>query len=90
MIRSYIRQVGRIEEDRVEIELDSETLEEVSVEEVSSYEGSLSKLWERARILRAERGTLKQYALIEFDMLNDIRVNASALSITVSRAVAVL
>lgn len=73
----------KVEEDRVEIELDSETSEELSVEEDIELRGILAKaLGKDVPVRYTGRGAwyLKDYALIEVDTLElkDIKVNTDA------------
>ena len=85
----------KVEEDRVEIELDSETSEELSVEEDIELRGVLAKaLGDNVPVRYTGRGAeyLKDYALIEVDTLElkDIKVNTDAFvstHVTVNRLV---
>jgi PhzF family phenazine biosynthesis protein len=73
----------KVEEDHVEIELDSETSEELSVEEDIELRGVLAKaLGKNVPVRYTGRGAghLKQYALVEVDTLElkNIKVNTDA------------
>jgi PhzF family phenazine biosynthesis protein len=73
----------KVEEDRIEIELDSETSEELPVEEDIALRGVLANALSKnipVRYTGRGAGHLKQYALIEVDTLElkNIKVNAEA------------
>lgn len=73
----------KVEEDRIEIDLDSETSEELSIEEDIKIRGILAKaLGKNVTVKYTGRGAghLKQYALIEVDTLElkNIEVNTDA------------
>lgn len=73
----------KVEEDRIEIDLDSETSEELSVEEDIQIRGVLTKaLGKNVPVKYTGRGAghLKQYALIEVDTLElkNVKVNTDA------------
>ena len=73
----------KVEEDCVEIELDSETSEGLSVEEDIELQGVLAKALGKdvpVRYTGRGAGDLKDYALIEVDTLElkDIKVNTDA------------
>jgi PhzF family phenazine biosynthesis protein len=73
----------KVEEDRIEIDLDSETSEELSIEEDIKIRGVLAKaLGKNVPVKYTGRGAghLKQYALIEVDTLElkDVKVNTDA------------
>lgn len=73
----------KVEGDRIEIDLDSETSEELSIEEDNKIRGVLAKaLGENVLVKYTGRGVghLKQYALIEVDTLElkNVKVNTDA------------
>jgi PhzF family phenazine biosynthesis protein len=73
----------KVEEDRIEIELDSETSEELSAEEDIELRGVLAKALGKnvpVRYTGCGAGHLKDYALIEVDTLElkNIKVNTDA------------
>lgn len=73
----------KVEEDRIEIDLDSETSEELSIEEDIKIRGVLAKaLGKNVPVKYTGRGAghLKQYALIEVDTLElkNVKVNTDA------------
>ena len=71
----------KVEEDHIEIELDSETSEELTVEEDIALRGTLAKaLGKNVTVRYTGAGHLKKYALIEVDTLElkNIKVNTDA------------
>jgi PhzF family phenazine biosynthesis protein len=71
----------KVEEDRIEIELDSETSEELTVEEDIALRGTLAKaLGKNVTVRYTGAGHLKNYALVEVDTLElkNIKVNTNA------------
>jgi Phenazine biosynthesis-like protein len=73
----------KVEEDHIEIDLDSETPEELSIEEGIKIRGVLAKaLGKKVPVKYTGRGAghLKQYALIEVDTLElkNVKVNTDA------------
>ena len=74
----------KVEEGRIEIDLDSETSEELSIEEDLKIRGVLAKaLGKNVRVKYTGRGAghLQQYALIEVDTLElkNVKVNTDAI-----------
>ena len=71
----------KVEEDRIEIDLDSETSEKLSIEEDVKIRGVLAKaLGVPVKYTGRGAGHLKQYALIEVDTLElkSVKVNTDA------------
>ncbi|KAN0113814.1 hypothetical protein V8E52_007286 [Russula decolorans] len=73
----------KVEEDRIEIDLDSETSEELSIEEDIKIRGVLAKALGKnvpVKYTGCGAGHLKQYALIEVDTLElkNVKVNTDA------------